>query len=69
MANTIIVDIANPIIILKKSLVSIGNTFLIFFLSNAVAIATSLPASRPQKTHVVYMGMELTSLKIYNTSA
>ena len=69
MANTIIVDIANPIIILKKSLVSIGNTFLIFFLSNAVAIASSLPASRSQKTHVVDIGMELTSLELYDTNA
>ena len=63
MQSTIRVETVNPSISLKKSLVSKGNTFFIFVLSKAVAIASSLPANNPKNTQVVDIGIEFNSLK------
>ena len=63
MQSTIRVETVNPSISLKKSLVSKGNTFFIFVLSKAVAIANSLPPNNPKKTQVVDIGIEFSSLK------
>ena len=67
MPSTTPTDAPKPIIILKKSLPTKGNTFLKLSLLVSVAIANSLPVKSPTKTQVVHIGMLFSSLKNQST--
>ena len=60
------IDALRPIIILKKSFATKGNTPLNLRLSVNVALASSRPVSNPTTPPLVLIGMSFNSLKKYS---